>query len=127
MVHALLPHVPRTVDERGLRAYGELLGRVLQAPVVVALHGELGAGKTTLAQAIARGAGVAEHVTSPTFTLVHEYAGTKGRVFHIDLYRLKGAADLTNLAWDDIIASDAIVLIEWPERAGARLPRVRVD
>jgi tRNA threonylcarbamoyladenosine biosynthesis protein TsaE len=125
--HPALPHAPRTIDERGLRAYGELLGRALEAPIVVALHGELGAGKTTLAQAIARGAGVAEDVTSPTFALVHEYAGRTASVFHLDLYRLTGPADLTNIGWDDILRSDAIVLIEWPERAGTRLPRSRID
>jgi tRNA threonylcarbamoyladenosine biosynthesis protein TsaE len=123
----VLPHPPRTIDERGLRAYGKLLGQALHAPVVVALHGDLGAGKTTLAQAIAHGAGVTEDVTSPTFALVHEYAGRNARVFHLDLYRLKGPTDLTNLAWDDILASDGIVLIEWPERAGVRLPRARID
>jgi tRNA threonylcarbamoyladenosine biosynthesis protein TsaE len=127
MTQAALPHAPRTVDERGLRAYGESLGGVLRAPAVVALHGDLGAGKTTLAQAIARGAGVSEDVTSPTFALVHEYAGRAAPVFHLDLYRLTGPKDLTNLAWDDIVGGDAIVLIEWPERAGGRLPRERID
>jgi tRNA threonylcarbamoyladenosine biosynthesis protein TsaE len=125
--HMFLPHPPRTTDERGLRAYGELLGRALKAPMVVALHGDLGAGKTTLAQAIARGAGVEEEVTSPTFALVHSYEGRDTTVFHLDLYRLNGPKDLTNLAWDDIMSGDAIVLIEWPERAGARLPRARID
>jgi tRNA threonylcarbamoyladenosine biosynthesis protein TsaE len=127
MADGVLPHAPRTIDEGGLRAYGELLGRALQAPVIVALHGDLGAGKTTLAQAIARGAGVTEDVTSPTFALVHEYAGRTAQVFHLDLYRLRGPADLTNLAWDDIIAGNSIVIIEWPERAGPRLPRARID
>jgi tRNA threonylcarbamoyladenosine biosynthesis protein TsaE len=127
MTHMVLPHAPRTIDERGLRAYGELLGRSLQAPIIVALHGDLGAGKTTLAQAIARGAGVTQDVTSPTFALVHEYAGRVSPVFHLDLYRLRGPADLTNLAWDELIESNAIVIIEWPERAGARLPRTRID
>jgi tRNA threonylcarbamoyladenosine biosynthesis protein TsaE len=126
-MHTVLPYAPRTIDEPGLRTYGEALGQVLRAPVVVALHGDLGAGKTTLAQAIARGAGVTEDVTSPTFALVHEYAGRHARVFHLDLYRLRGPADLTNLAWDDIMAGDGIVLVEWPERAGTRLPRTRID
>lgn len=127
MVHQALPHAPRTIDERGLRAYGELLGRALKAPVVVALHGELGAGKTTLAQSIARGAGVNGDVTSPTFALVHEYTGPAASVYHLDLYRLSGASELTNIGWDDIMRADSIVLIEWPERAGLRLPRERLD
>ncbi|HYV97165.1 MAG TPA: tRNA (adenosine(37)-N6)-threonylcarbamoyltransferase complex ATPase subunit type 1 TsaE [Gemmatimonadaceae bacterium] len=115
------------LDEPGLRAYGAALGASLAAPVLVTLHGDLGAGKTTLAQAIARGAGVTSEVTSPTFALVHEYAGAKTPVFHIDLYRLSGPADLTNLGWDEIVGGNAIVLVEWPERAGTRLPRRRLD
>ncbi len=94
---------------------------------MVALRGALGAGKTTLAQAIARGAGVSDDVTSPTFALVHEYAGRTSRVYHLDLYRLNGPQDLTNIGWDEIVNGDGIVLIEWPERAGARLPRTRLD
>ena len=118
---------PGTVDEAGLRAYGRALGAALRPPVVVALRGELGAGKTTLAQAIARGAGVREDVTSPTFALVHEYAGRASRVYHLDLYRLNGPHELTNIGWDEIVNGDGIVLIEWPERAGARLARARLD
>jgi tRNA threonylcarbamoyladenosine biosynthesis protein TsaE len=122
-----LPLPPQVAGEAELRAYGEALGGALQAPVVVALRGELGAGKTTLAQAIARGAGVTHEVTSPTFALVHEYAGARTPVYHLDLYRLKGPDDLANLAWDDIIRAEAIVLIEWPGRAAGRLPRQRLD
>jgi tRNA threonylcarbamoyladenosine biosynthesis protein TsaE len=110
-----------TRDE--LVAWGESFGRAARVPLVVTLAGELGAGKTTLAQAICRGFGVTEEVTSPTYALVHEYEGRAGRVFHLDLYRLAGPDELTNLAWDEIVAApDALVLIEWPERAGARLP-----
>jgi tRNA threonylcarbamoyladenosine biosynthesis protein TsaE len=122
-----LPHAPRSIDERGLRAYGEALGRVLEPPVIVALRGDLGAGKTTLAQSIAKGAGVGDDVTSPTFALVHQYTGRAANFFHLDLYRLRDAGELTNLAWDDIVASNSIVLIEWPERAEHRLPRARLD
>jgi tRNA threonylcarbamoyl adenosine modification protein YjeE len=62
-------------------------------------------------------------VTSPTYALVHEYRAPSGRVFHLDLYRLKHEDELTNLGWDDLLAAeDALVLIEWPERAGTRLP-----
>lgn len=122
-----LPVAPGAADEVSLRAYGEALGESLRAPAVVALHGDLGAGKTTLAQAIARGAGVRNDVTSPTFALVHQYEGRDARVYHIDLYRLEGAHQLANLGWDEIIASDAIVLLEWPERAADRLPAPRLD
>jgi tRNA threonylcarbamoyladenosine biosynthesis protein TsaE len=65
---------------------------------------------------------VADEVTSPTFTLVHEYDSRRSPVFHIDLYRLRGPDDLANLGWDEILAAEALRLIEWPERAGALLP-----
>jgi tRNA threonylcarbamoyladenosine biosynthesis protein TsaE len=110
-----------TIDQ--LRAWGEKLGRTLRAPAVIALHGELGAGKTTLAQAICRGVGIREDVTSPTFALVNEYEVDGTTVYHLDLYRLNGPEDVTNLGWDDILNSGEIVLIEWPERAGIRLPQ----
>jgi len=105
-----------------LIGWGERFGRAVAAPLIVALSGELGAGKTTLAQAICRGYGVAERVTSPTFTLVHEYAGARSPVFHLDLYRLSRPEDLTAIGWDEIVGREALVLVEWPERAGARLP-----
>jgi tRNA threonylcarbamoyladenosine biosynthesis protein TsaE len=127
MVRADLPVVAGPMDEHGMRAYGEALGRALHAPAVVALRGDLGAGKTTLAQAIARGAGVAAEVTSPTFALVHEYEGAAAPVVHMDLYRLNGPHELGNLGWDEIVYGHGIVLVEWPERAGARLPAQRLD
>ena len=127
MTALTLPPAPGVADEAALRAYGTALGASLRAPVIVALHGDLGAGKTSLAQAIARGAGVVDDVTSPTFALVHEYAARDGRVFHIDLYRLRGPSELANIGWDEIVHGDGIVLIEWPERAGVRLPAPRLD
>src|SRR5262249_34699450 len=105
-----------------LTEWGTRFGRVAAAPLLVTISGELGAGKTTLVQAICKGYGVNEDVTSPTFALVHQYASPKSTVYHLDLYRLKSADELTNIGWDEIIASDALVLIEWPERAGDRIP-----
>ena len=105
-----------------LEQWGEELGRSLKSPVIITLEGDLGTGKTTLAQAICRGVGVREDVTSPTFALVNEYHAERATVFHLDLYRLRGPDDLTNLAWDDIVNSGAIVLVEWPDRAGDRMP-----
>ena len=110
------------LDEGELAAWGERFGRAAQAPLVVTLAGDLGAGKTTLAQAICRGYGVAEAVTSPTYALVHEYASPRGPVFHLDLYRLEDPRELTNVGWDDVVAAHALVIVEWPERAGDRLP-----
>ncbi|HEY5545244.1 MAG TPA: tRNA (adenosine(37)-N6)-threonylcarbamoyltransferase complex ATPase subunit type 1 TsaE [Gemmatimonadaceae bacterium] len=119
------------VTSQELQAWGEGLGRRLTAPALVTLEGELGAGKTTLAQAICRGLGIREEVTSPTFALVNEHHAEGTTVYHIDLYRLRGPEDLTNLGWDDIVNSGQIVLVEWPERAGYRLPtdalRIRLE
>jgi tRNA threonylcarbamoyladenosine biosynthesis protein TsaE len=109
-----------TRDELG--AWGAAFGRALHAPLVVTLRGDLGAGKTTLAQAICRGYGVAEPVTSPTYALVHEYASPRGPVYHLDLYRLADARELDGLGWDEIVGAHALVLVEWPERAGGRVP-----
>jgi tRNA threonylcarbamoyladenosine biosynthesis protein TsaE len=123
-----LPTAPRVVDEAALREWGVSLGTALRSePAVVALRGDLGAGKTTLAQAIALGAGVTEEVTSPTFALVHEYRRDPGRLFHIDLHRIQSAEDLTHIGWDEMVGGSAIVLIEWPERAERRLPTPRLD
>jgi tRNA threonylcarbamoyladenosine biosynthesis protein TsaE len=77
-------------------------------------------------QAICAGYGVAEEVTSPTFALVHEYAAPRSPVHHLDLYRLDRPDQLDAIAWDELVSAHALVLIEWPERAGDRLPREHV-
>jgi tRNA threonylcarbamoyl adenosine modification protein YjeE len=123
--HRVPPLAPRSriaVTEAELVRWGEEFGRAARAPLVIALAGELGAGKTTLSRAICRGAGVTDDVTSPTFALVHEYGGTQHRVYHLDLYRLEREDELTNIGWDDIMRAHALVIVEWPERAGSRLP-----
>lgn len=109
-----------------LERWGEELGRSIVPPLVITVAGDLGAGKTTLVQAICRGYGVRGEVTSPTFAIVHEYAGALTPVFHLDLYRLTDERELTNLAWDEIVSAHALVLIEWPQRAGDRLPDAHV-
>ena len=109
-----------TRDE--LIGWGEAFGRAARPPLCVAIAGELGAGKTTLVQAICHGYGVTEPVTSPTFALVHEYVATRSAVFHLDLFRLQHPRELAALGWDDIIVAQALVLIEWPERASRSLP-----
>lgn len=105
-----------------LVAWGEAFGRAVRAPVCITLAGDLGAGKTTLVQAIARGIGVTEPVTSPTYALVHEYASPAGPVHHLDLYRLREPSQLAQLGWDELLRSGGIVLVEWPERAERLLP-----
>lgn len=109
------------------RRLGARLGRQLRRGDVLLLHGDLGAGKTTLAQGIAAGFGIAGPVQSPTFTLVNEYdgrdaAGAPLRLYHLDLYRIT-SDDLDSFGFDDYLAPvDGITLIEWPERATERVP-----
>ena len=110
------------LTEGELRAWGERLGGAAKAPLFIAISGELGAGKTTLAQSICRGAGVDEAVTSPTFALVQRYQGKSAPVYHLDLYRLESPRELENLGWDDVLRDDALVLVEWPERADGLIP-----
>ncbi|CAN5470499.1 tRNA (adenosine(37)-N6)-threonylcarbamoyltransferase complex ATPase subunit type 1 TsaE [soil metagenome] len=110
------------MSEEALREWGRKFGRAAHAPLVITITGELGAGKTTLVQAICEGYGVASEVTSPTFALVHEYEALRSSVQHIDLYRLDSPAQLDALGWDEIVFGNDLVLIEWPERAGDRIP-----
>ena len=96
---------------------GQHLGRCLQAPCLIGLSGDLGAGKTLLVQGLARGLAVAEHiaVTSPTYTLINEYPG-KVPLFHLDLYRIDDPEQLEDIGFDEIAAADNIVAVEWAER-----------
>jgi tRNA threonylcarbamoyladenosine biosynthesis protein TsaE len=103
--------------EETIRA-GREIGGKLKAPALLLLRGELGAGKTTLTKGLVTGLGAAreEEVTSPTFTLVHNYHNGV-RVYHIDLYRVSGFRDFETLGVEDLFAQPAIVIIEWPEKA----------
>jgi tRNA threonylcarbamoyladenosine biosynthesis protein TsaE len=114
------------MNEVELRDWGRRFGRSAHAPLIVTLSGELGAGKTTLVQSICHGYGVTEEVTSPTFALVHQYESPRSPVYHIDLYRLDRPEQLDALGWDEIVSDRALVLVEWAERAGDRLPGGRV-
>lgn len=106
-------------------AYGRALAAELCPPLIVLLSGDLGAGKTTLVKGIAEGfqAARAGDVTSPTFTLVHEYRGPRATLYHIDLYRIETQRDLETLGLDDLLAPNCILLIEW----GEKFPRLRSD
>jgi tRNA threonylcarbamoyladenosine biosynthesis protein TsaE len=89
---------------------------------ILALHGVLGAGKTQLVKGLARGLGFMGEVTSPTFTLVHEYRGGRLPIYHIDLYRIESTAAALPLGIDDYLPSDGVTVIEWPERIADLLP-----
>ena len=102
-------------------ALGRRLGGWLRAGDVVALSGDLGAGKTVLARGIAAGAGASGYVASPTFTLVREYRGPT-TVYHVDLYRLDRPQQLDDLGLDEILDGAGIVVIEWAEKASLLLP-----
>ncbi len=106
-----------------LSRFGEELGRGLSAPAVIGLSGELGTGKTTLVQAICRGLGARAPATSPTYALVHHYETADWPVYHVDCYRLQSPDEARDLGFDDMVRERAIVLIEWPERAGAWAPQ----
>lgn len=118
------------------RAFGRELSARLRQGDCVGLIGDLGSGKTCLAQGICEGLNVADRVTSPTFILVNEYRGRDAAshpisVYHFDLYRLPDVESLIDLGWDDYLAGSGICLIEWAERAGSLLParalRIRID
>ena len=116
-----------TRSEEETITLGRQLGRELAGGVVL-LIGNLGAGKTTLAKGIAEGRNGTppEEVSSPTFTLIHQY-GEKAPVYHIDLYRLDEAREVENLGLEDLFASPSLVLLEWAERFPALLPRQRTE
>ncbi len=113
---------------------GAALGRVLPPGAVVLLHGDLGAGKTTFVQGIARGLGIEDAIASPTFVLVRSYVTPAAspehagrRLVHADLYRLRGRADAADLGLDEDLAGGAIVAVEWPERAAGLWPADALD
>ena len=99
-------------------AVGRELASLLAPPKLVVLTGDLGAGKTTLVKGIAQGfqAAAEEDVTSPTFTLIHEYRGPSATLYHIDLYRIDTPRELDTLALDDLMTENSVLLIEWGEK-----------
>jgi tRNA threonylcarbamoyladenosine biosynthesis protein TsaE len=109
---------------------GKELGAQLKPPLLILLAGELGAGKTTLTKGLVTGlgAGREEDVTSPTFTLVHQYRNG-ARVYHIDLYRIADFNDFETLGVEDLFAEPAIIIVEWPEKMSVRSdwPQLRFE
>lgn len=106
-----------------MQQLGRELARTLQIGDVLMLHGDLGAGKTTLAQGVAEGLGIDSPVQSPTFTLVREHRAQDMMFYHLDLYRLDSPDELDDIGYEAYIdPTDGVSLIEWPERAGGWLP-----
>ena len=108
-------------------ALGAALGRVFAGGLTVALVGPLGAGKTHLVKGVAIGNGATDprKVTSPTFTLIHEYAG-RLTLYHVDVYRLRGPAEVVALGMEELIRADSVVLVEWADRVRNLIPAPRL-
>ncbi len=108
-------------------AFGKILGEIVEPGDIVTLEGPLGAGKTALTQAIARGLGVDPriYVTSPTFSLLHEYQG-RIPLYHMDLYRLTGEYEIESLGFSEYLYGNGLTVIEWPERLGSLMPPERL-
>ena len=116
---------PSTLTTRSVPATWRLAAQLaarLPNGGVIALQGELGAGKTTFVQGLARALGITRPVTSPTFTLVCEYPGDRMLLVHMDLYRLRSPDDLLTIGFHEYLERKALVAVEWPERAGDLLP-----
>jgi tRNA threonylcarbamoyladenosine biosynthesis protein TsaE len=118
-------HVTKNEDET--MRLGEEFSRYLSAGDIVALFGDLGSGKTRFIKGICRGLGAGNHVSSPTFTIVHEYTDGKLPVYHFDFYRIRSLREIGDLGFEEYAESGGICLIEWAENAEAVLPAERYE
>ncbi len=112
------------LSESDMADWATRVAAILPAGSVLALHGDLGAGKTTIIRAFCAALAVEDlsAVTSPTFALVHEYHTALGAVLHADLYRLRNSRELDQLGWEELLTTSRVAFVEWPEQAGDRLP-----
>jgi tRNA threonylcarbamoyladenosine biosynthesis protein TsaE len=118
----------RTRSENGTLGLGEILTELLVAPKLIVLRGDLGMGKTTLVRGMAAALGAVDDVTSPTFTLVHEYRGRKTRLIHLDLYRLETENELETVGlWELADAPDALVMVEWGDKFASVMERADAE
>ena len=108
----LLSHSPEDTEDIGAR-----LAEQLEPGAVVAFTGDLGAGKTAFTRGLARGLGIPDRITSPTFTIVNEYEGGRLPLFHFDMYRLGSADELFDIGWEDYLARGGVCAVEWSEHA----------
>ncbi|MCI9605123.1 MAG: tRNA (adenosine(37)-N6)-threonylcarbamoyltransferase complex ATPase subunit type 1 TsaE [Oscillospiraceae bacterium] len=118
----------RTHSESETEAVGEALATTLSPGTVIAFTGDLGAGKTAFTRGLARGLGISERVTSPTFTIVNEYEGGRLPLFHFDMYRLESSEELFDIGWEDYLRRGGVCAVEWSEKvADALVGALRVD
>ena len=118
----------RTHSESETEAVGEALATTLSPGTVIAFTGDLGAGKTAFTRGLARGLGIGERVTSPTFTIVNEYEGGRLPLFHFDMYRLESSEELFDIGWEDYLRRGGVCAVEWSEKvADALVGALRVD
>lgn len=103
------------------QALGEKLAQLLRPGDVIAYYADLGAGKTALTRGIARGLGITDHVTSPTYTIVNEYHSGRLPLFHFDMYRLQSAEELFEIGWEDYLARGGVCAVEWSENVADAL------
>jgi tRNA threonylcarbamoyladenosine biosynthesis protein TsaE len=117
-------------DEQKMQAFGEKIAQVIgqiNAPLLILLNGDLGAGKTTLSRGILNGLGHRGSVKSPTYTLVEPYDLEIGKVFHFDLYRLVDPEELYDIGFNDYLTESQLCMIEWPDKGGSLLPKADIS
>ncbi len=105
-----ITHSPQETED-----LGQKLGRLIPAGTVIAYRGDLGAGKTAFTRGLARGLGITDPVTSPTYTIVNEYTSGRLPLFHFDMYRLHSADDLFDIGWEDYLDRQGVCAVEWSE------------
>ncbi|MBQ2696395.1 MAG: tRNA (adenosine(37)-N6)-threonylcarbamoyltransferase complex ATPase subunit type 1 TsaE [Clostridia bacterium] len=116
-----------TQSEAETYELAEKLAMQLSPGQVICLRGDLGVGKTVFAKGLCSALGVEEHVSSPTFTLVNEYDGVKGKIYHFDLYRIEDPDELYEIGFEEFVGGEGLAIIEWPERAEEILPENRIE
>ena len=112
----ILTKTPEEKEGLGCR-----LGKTLRGGEIIAYDGDLGAGKTAFTRGLARGLGISERVTSPTYTIVNEYSGGRVELFHFDMYRLSSEDDLFDIGWEDYLARNGVCAVEWSENVSAMM------